>query len=109
VAASGSPAVRGGGGTALERYWNVMNPFWGSGEEWLTGVALTMVAWLAEGGSPVRGRWRGQGQSLCGHRGAPGRGDACGGGDEAELGWRRAVGMKALSRRRRQRARRGVA
>jgi hypothetical protein len=33
VAASGSSAVRGGGGTALERYWDVKNPFWGSGEE----------------------------------------------------------------------------
>jgi hypothetical protein len=73
VAASGSPVARGGGGTALERYWDVKNPFWGSGEEWLTGVALTMVVRLAEGGSPVRGHWRGQGRSLCGRRGAPGR------------------------------------
>jgi hypothetical protein len=31
----------------------------------------------------VRGRWSGPGWSLCGRRGAPGRGDACGGGDEA--------------------------
>jgi hypothetical protein len=72
VAASGSPAVREGGGTALERYRDVKNPFWGSGEEWLTGVALPMAARLGGGGSPVRGRWRGRGRSLCGRRGAPG-------------------------------------
>jgi hypothetical protein len=43
--------VGGGGGTALERYQDVKNPFWGNREEWCTGVALTMVARLAEGGS----------------------------------------------------------
>jgi hypothetical protein len=58
-------------------------PFWGSGEEWLTGVALPMATRLGGGGSPVRGRWRGRGRSLCGCRGAPSRGDACGGRDEA--------------------------
>jgi hypothetical protein len=83
VAASGSPTARGGWGTALERHRDVKNPFWGSGEEWLTGVALPMVTRLGGGGSLVRGRWRGQGWSLCGRRGAPGRDDACGGGDEA--------------------------
>jgi hypothetical protein len=31
----------------------------------------------------VRGHWSGRERSLCGHRGAPGRGDACGGRDEA--------------------------
>jgi hypothetical protein len=89
VAASGSPAVREGGGTALERYRDVKNPFWGSGEEWLTGVALPMAARLGRGGSPVRGRWRGRGRSLCGRRGAPGWSDACGGGDEAGGGLER--------------------
>jgi hypothetical protein len=86
VAASGSPAAREGGGTALERYRDVKNPFWGSGEEWFTGVALPMATLLGGGGSPVRGRWRGRGRSLCGRRGAPGQGDACRGGDETEGG-----------------------
>jgi hypothetical protein len=39
----------------------------------------------------VRGRWSGPGWSLCGRRGAPGRGDACGGGDEAGGGPERPV------------------
>jgi hypothetical protein len=34
----------------------------------------------------VMGRWSGRGRSLCGRRGAPGRGDACGGRDGDEVG-----------------------
>jgi hypothetical protein len=58
---SGSPAARRGGEQVLERHQDVANLFWGSGEEWPTGIALSMVAWSGGGGSLMRGRRRVQG------------------------------------------------